>query len=199
MSAAIAIKPAVSSSSLRTPKNRTLTFEGFLKKYSSVEDGYKYEWNNGVVEKYPKMLTKEQLHILRNLNRFFSTTESYTNGGEFVQEFVTMTTKTQMRLPDICYLSAKDNLDCDRGAYVITPFAIEVVSTNDKVNELNAKTREYFNAGVKVVWHIFPEIEMVAVYTAPLAVKLCEGETLCSAETVIPGFIIQAQNIFRKL
>jgi Uma2 family endonuclease len=202
MSAATALTIKQQTSKLAPAKperrKRPMTFEQFLKKYSAIEDGYKYEWNDGKIEKYPKMLVREQIHILHNLQDFMYQTTAFKNGGRLVQELKTMTSDSQMRFPDIAFYTFEQYRDMTRGAEIIADFMVEVISTHDKAYVLAHKNKEYFKAGAKVVWHIYPNVEMIAVFTSPLDVKLCEGEMLCSAEPVIDGFVIAAQDVFRK-
>ena len=75
---------------------------------------------------------------------------------------------------------------------------MEIISEHDKINKVFKKLEEYFRAGVKVLWLIFPQLEKVQVYTAPEQVTICKGATLCSAESVIPGFAISAAKLFDK-
>ena len=41
-----------------------ITLENFLRLYSNVEDGFKYEWNNGKIEKTASM-NQTQISIFR--------------------------------------------------------------------------------------------------------------------------------------
>ena len=47
-------------------QKRKISWATFEKKYLTREDGYRYEWLNGTIEKTKKM-NKTQLFILRNL------------------------------------------------------------------------------------------------------------------------------------
>ena len=42
----------------------------------------------------------------------------------------------------------------------------EVISDTDNANKINTKLEEYFNAGVQVVWNIYPASKQVYVYKA---------------------------------
>ena len=75
---------------------------------------------------------------------------------------------------------------------------IEIISPTDNYLKVNKKLREYFKAGVKVVWQIVPEEQTVYVYTSPTKVTICEGDTVCSAAPVVTDFTIPAKDIFVK-
>ncbi|HRD83303.1 MAG TPA: hypothetical protein PLI34_09930 [Saprospiraceae bacterium] len=40
---------------------------------------------------------------------------------------------------------------------------------------------------------------MVEVYRAPETVELCSGARLCSAEPVVEGLVMKAEDIFREI
>lgn len=54
-------------------KGKKISWEAFRKEYLPLEDGYKYEWLDGVVEKSPVAMDKTQLYILRNLQEYLIT------------------------------------------------------------------------------------------------------------------------------
>lgn len=172
------------------------TLEKF-RKWTPPEDGFKYEWNNGVIEKSPKMITFENLYIVQRLNRFFQTTESFRQGGELFTEPESMTSATQLRIPDMAYYTAQQIADAAAGKTPTVPeFIIEFVSDNDVHQKVLKKLDEYFHAGAKVVWLIVPQVKLVYVYSSPIDVFICKGERVCSAEPVIPGFKTSADALF---
>ena len=46
---------------------------------------------------------------------------------------------------------------------------------SDRINRVNNKLEEYFQAGMLVVWHIFPQQQLVYVYTSSIDVKICRN------------------------
>jgi Uma2 family endonuclease len=178
------------------PKVRKMTLEQFWAKYSDRADGFKYEFNNGLIEKTPYTKKPEQAYILKNLRRAFALTEAYQLGGELYEELEIETLPEKGRRPDVAFLN---NEQIERGDNAALPsFIVEVISPTDNINRVNDKVLEYFKVGVKVVWHIFPMQEMVYVFTSPEHIKVCRGTTLCSAEPVVSGFQISANDIFKR-
>lgn len=95
-----------------------------------------------------------------------------------------------IRRPDISFVAA-DRL-CgvpEEGHVPIAPdLAIEVVSPNDSVYELDDKLADYRAAGIKLVWVFNPKARVVRIYRADHTVnELQENDTL-SGESVLPGF-----------
>jgi Uma2 family endonuclease len=163
------------------------------------EDGYKYEWNNGQIEQFPNMITFENLYIVRRLSRIFQQTPSYGAGDELYTEPESMTSSTQIRIPDMAYYTAQQIWEASQGQTPSVPsFLIEFISDNDHYSKVLAKLEEYFKAGAQLIWLIIPQVSQVYVYTSPVEVTICRDARICSAEPVIPGFAISAADLFAK-
>jgi Uma2 family endonuclease len=160
------------------------------------EDGYKYEWNQGVIEKQSKM-NFNQLFIAENLINFFLTLKPNV-GGTLAAEVSTFLTPEVMRVPDLAYFSGSQMRLMANNESQVPEFAIEIISPTDRQIKILDKLRQYFETGVKVVWHIYPEFETVYVYQSTEDVIICKGETVCSADAVIKGYEIKAKAIFQK-
>jgi Uma2 family endonuclease len=171
-----------------------LTLADFYAQYDSVEDGFKYEFNNGLIEKTNAMKFNE-LYIYSNLLFVFYQTTAFQKRDVLVAELNQKTGIKKIRKPDIAYIKA-ENIKKDRD--VMSEFVVEIISDNEEKNHVSRKIREYFNAGVKVFWIISPEFDMVEVYTSPKDVRICIGEDVCSATLAIDGFEITAADVFRK-
>lgn len=172
-----------------------VSFETYMKLYYSAEDGYKYEWNNGKLEKTQAMKQTETA-IVDLLMRLFIGTKTFQNGGLWSPEIDMWTSESQFRRPDISIYLANQKEDLVNGNNPIAPWVGEVISPTDNINRVQRKMHEYFAAGVQVVWHIFPDFEEVYVYTAPNQVTICDGERICSGQPALEDFEISAADIF---
>ncbi|MBP6828481.1 MAG: Uma2 family endonuclease [Saprospiraceae bacterium] len=161
-------------------------------------DGFKYEWNNGVIEKLPKMITFKNLYIIERLEDFFQTLKPVLpKRGMLFTEPESMTSPTQLRIPDMAYYTARQIKEGAEGKTPTVPeFIIEFVSNFDQHPKVLEKLEEYFNAGVRVAWLVIPQVKAVYVYTSPVEVTICKGKRICSAEPVVPGFKISADALF---
>ena len=157
-------------------------------------DGFKYEWNDGELIQFTGM-KKKQLFIFDVLNQLFFE-KGYIKQGALVLEQDTMLSSLQMRRPDIAYFTREQIKQDRKGEDVIPEFVIEVISTNDQINLVEKKITEYFKAGVKVVWTIIPEEQVIYVYTSRRDVKVCIENDVCSAKPVLPDFEISVASIF---
>lgn len=180
-----------------TGRRKIDTLEKF-RNWIPPEDGFKYEWNNGVIEKSPKMIPFENLYIVERLTNFFHSLKSkLTAGGMLFTEPESMTSPTQLRIPDMAYYTARQIMDAAAGTTPSVPeFIIEFVSDNEIHQKVLKKVDEYFHAGARVVWLIVPQVKVVYVYTSPIDVFICKGERVCSAEPVVPGFKTSADGLF---
>jgi Uma2 family endonuclease len=77
--------------------------------------------------------------------------------------------------------------------------AIEVLSDSNTKQEMERKLKDYFFAGVRLVWLIDPEKRIADVYTAPdQRVRLKEGQSLSGGD-VLPGFTLPLTELFARL
>ncbi|HXE52676.1 MAG TPA: Uma2 family endonuclease [Tepidisphaeraceae bacterium] len=78
--------------------------------------------------------------------------------------------------------------------------AVEVLSKNNTVREMERKRRDYFDAGVRLVWIVDPVKQTVAIYLpgASEPTILRNDQTL-TGEPVLPGFTLDLRGLFEKL
>ena len=193
MTAAAQIRPVAKAEKAK----RLITLETYVRLYSNKSDGYRYEWNNGVVEKTTRKMNRSQLYIAKNLVRLFSKTKAYHEGGELDKEVIMfLPTANRNRIADLAYLTKEQFHETDDLKPSLSPFVIEIISKNDTSYELEKKLSQYFDNGVEVVWQILPQLQTIHVYTSPETVKICRGTTICSASPVLADFNIAAQDVF---
>jgi Uma2 family endonuclease len=160
-----------------------------------AEDGFKYEWNDGELIKFVGM-NKHQLYIYNTLLDLFIS-KGYNLSGILVSEYDTKLSGIQLRRPDIAYLTKNQVQLGKNGEDVIPEFIIEIISGTDNINKVEEKITEYFKSGVKVVWNIMPEQQLVYVYTSRKSVKICNENDICSASPVLNDFEISVKSIFQ--
>jgi len=181
-------------------KTKPVSWNEFRAKYLVREDGFKYEWLQGTVEKTRRTMDQTQFYILQNLLRFFRKIYQQMDGqGELISEG-DMFFQGNHRRPDIAFLSSKQIAAAAAGENQVPEFIIEVISGNDQINRVHSKMRDYENAGVKVVWHVFPELQTVHVYGGDHldSMTVCRGEDECSAAPVLPEFALPVNAILAK-
>jgi Uma2 family endonuclease len=108
-----------------------------------------------------------------------------------------------VRIPDISFVRWKrisDGRMPTKPIPRVSPnLAVEVLSPSNTPGEMAAKRRDYFAAGVELVWEIDPERRTVTVYTSVTdAVTLGPTEIL-DGGSVLPGFRLPLHELFVEL
>ncbi len=69
--------------------------------------------------------------------------------------------------------------------------AIEVLSEGNTQKEMARKVREYFDAGVRLVWLVDPETRTAGVFTSPESRLATNEEQMLAGGDVLPGFALR--------
>ena len=104
-----------------------------------------------------------------------------------------------VRAPDVSFVSKARAEKAGKvtGYFPGAPdLAVEVVSPDDKAEEVQEKVREYFKYGTRLVWVIYPRTQEVEVWSsARKSVILSSGDKLNGAE-IVPGFTCPIEDLF---
>jgi Uma2 family endonuclease len=108
-----------------------------------------------------------------------------------------------VRIPDVAFISGA-RLPGRRVPREPIPdlapdLAVEVLSESNTADEMARKRREYFAAGVRLVWQVAPEARTVEVYTAPEQVTVLHEADTLDGGTVLPGFALSLRELFAEL
>lgn len=77
--------------------------------------------------------------------------------------------------------------------------AVEVLSKSNSGAEMERKCREYFAAGVQLVWLIDPESRTADVFTVPDQSTTLDASQSLDGGTVLPGFSLPLAELFAEL
>lgn len=179
----------------RAPK--PLSWKDFSRRFLHREDLWKYELVEGQVEKTPRIMDTKQIFIKENLDSFLDSLRAANSStGRFHAETDIFLSSDIHRRPDMAYFTNEQVRNGKDGRPILPEFVIEVISLNDNINQVYRKVRQYFEGGIRIVWLIFPELQEVHVLDDATRSAICRGEALCSAEAVVPGFVLPAEKIF---
>ena len=108
-----------------------------------------------------------------------------------------------VRIPDVAFTSW-DRLPEGRGPIepvpaIVPNLAVEVLSRSNTRGEMKAKRRDYFHAGVQLVWEVNPRTRTVLVYTSPTKVVTLRANDILDGGDVLPGFSVVVKQIFAEL
>lgn len=192
-------KARVPASKSRAGQPGRISWEVFQRRYLSREDGNTYEWTNGKIDKSPGTMDISQLYIWLNINRFFLYfLRNNPIAGSLITEADVFLSENIHRRPDICFLSDEQVVAGRNEKIQIPAFVIEIISPNDIANKVQSKVQDYFQAGVRVVWNIYPLLGEVHVFEDAGSSLIRRGNGLCSAEAAIPGFSMPVSEILKE-
>lgn len=108
-----------------------------------------------------------------------------------------------VRGPDVAYVSwsrlPNEQLPDEPIPELVPNFVIEVLSVSNTYGEMSRKRREYFQAGVELVWMVHPRERTVTVYQSPNEpVVVSEGDVLHAAPC-LPDFRMDTRQLFARL
>ena len=108
-----------------------------------------------------------------------------------------------VRAPDVSFTSWTQRpdrtADTDTISKVIPSLVVEVLSETNSPGEMAAKRKDYFFAGVRLVWEIDPRKRTANAYTAPDAVTAIPTDGALDGGDVLPGFSLPLAQLFADL
>jgi Uma2 family endonuclease len=108
-----------------------------------------------------------------------------------------------VRIPDVSFIR-RDRLPggkMPRGKkllYLAPDLAVEVLSESNRSEEMKRKLRDYFLAGISVVWFIQPKTQTAEIYTAPDKKKRIGKDQALEAKGILPGFVLPLKELFER-
>ena len=108
-----------------------------------------------------------------------------------------------VRIPDVSFISWER-----LGARLIpsTPIpdlvpdlAIEIISEGNSAAEMERKLHEYFDAGISLVWYVYPETRTVRVFTSTEDATTIEADGTLDGGDILPGFQLSLAELFGLL
>lgn len=124
------------------------------------------------------------------------------NLGEVISEMHFKLAGETVRRPDVAFICADRlrGVDLDKVPFPVAPdLVIEVVSKNDRADDLLLKVTQYLAAGSKAVWLFYPNTRLAYRYLPgklePEVRSANAGHTLEEPE-LLPGFSLALAQIF---
>lgn len=105
-----------------------------------------------------------------------------------------------VRAPDVMYYS-KDRVPAvgAKGFNPLPPdLAVEVVSPTDRNSDVSKKIASYLDAGVSVVWVVYPSSRSAQIHRTGQAVVIVNEDGALTAEDLLPGFSLPLTVVFER-
>lgn len=108
-----------------------------------------------------------------------------------------------VRIPDVSFIPYEN---IPPGADPATPMpdwvpalAIEVISRGNTKREIERKLRDYFAAGVQLVWCFYPQSQTVCVFTSADQSVTFDTDGVLDGGRVLPGFTLSIRSLFDRV
>jgi len=175
-----------------------------VEQYAALDEpvGVRYELNQG------ELIVTPSANFLHNdirdrLNaRLRAFLDAHPCGNVISEMDMALGTET-VRRPDVAFIGKGrlDGIDLERVPLPIAPdLAIEIVSKNDRADDLNLKVSQYLQAGVQAVWLFYPTTQLAYRYVPgkldPQVRSTKAGDRFEEPE-LLSGFSLPLSEIFK--
>ncbi|MGD9636981.1 MAG: Uma2 family endonuclease [Pirellulales bacterium] len=102
--------------------------------------------------------------------------------------------------PDLCFIAQHrlpPKVTPEGYLETIPDLVVEIRSKNDTRAYLKRKAEDYLKAGVRLVWVVEPEAQIVVEYRPNRAAQQYEAAATLSCDDVVPGFQLPLAQLFR--
>jgi Uma2 family endonuclease len=175
-----------------------------IEQYAALDEpvGVRYELSEG------------ELIVTPSANYFHNKTRDRLNSrlqtfldshplGEVISEMDMTLGGDVVRRPDVAFIrkGRLEGIDLERVPLPIAPdLAIEIVSKNDRADDLNLKVSQYLQAGVQAVWLFYPRTQLAYRYVPgkldPEVRSAKAGDRFEEPE-LLSGFSLPLSEIFK--
>ncbi len=104
-----------------------------------------------------------------------------------------------VRAPDAAFVSSSRAAQQKRreGFFNGAPdLAVEVMSPEDTVEQVEEKVLDYLRAGTKLIWVVHPKTQTITVYRSLSNIRVLTLDDSLEGEEVLPGFTVPLKEIF---
>jgi Uma2 family endonuclease len=105
-----------------------------------------------------------------------------------------------VRIPDVSFISwdrLPDRRIPDQAIADLVPdLAVEVISRGNTKQEMDRKLAEYFVAGVRLVWYVYPKSREVYAYTSADNVAVLSADESLEGGQALPSFSVPVAELF---
>jgi Uma2 family endonuclease len=106
---------------------------------------------------------------------------------------------TTKRAPDLAFLTNDRMQQIQAGKDIegAPDLAIEVLSPSDKAAAMRRKVKQYFAAGSKAVWLVYPQTREVEVWDSEAGpARMLGDQDVIQAPSLLPGFSMKVSSLF---
>lgn len=107
-----------------------------------------------------------------------------------------------IRMPDVSFIPWArvppefDEMPSGPVMEIVPELAVEVVSPSNRPGEMKVKLREYFDAGVRLVWYLYHQDRYLRAFTSPQRSTDAGLKDELDGRDVLPGFRVKLQDVY---
>ncbi|HEV2206187.1 MAG TPA: Uma2 family endonuclease [Candidatus Acidoferrales bacterium] len=174
------------------------------REYATLEEpaGARYELSNGEL-----IVTPSSSHVHNKIrDRLTARLDAFNDAaklGEVTSETDVRLLGETVRRPDVAFIRGERlaGIDFEEVPLQVAPdLAIEIVSKNDRADDLMLKVNQYLEAGAQAVWLIYPNTRVAYRYIAGKRepeVRAVDSGDKFEEPALLPGFSIPLSEILR--
>ena len=175
-----------------------------VEQFAALEEpaGVRYELSNGEL-----IVTPSASHFHNRIrDRFTARLQAFLDVnklGEVSAETDVRLVGEVVRRPDIAFFRAQrlEGVDPNQSPMPVSPdLVVEIVSKNDRADDLMLKVSQYLQAGAKAVWLMYPNTSIAYRYVHDKLepeVRTAKAEDNFEEPNLIPGFSLALEAILR--
>jgi Uma2 family endonuclease len=168
----------------------------------SARDDNRYELIHGRLRIMPPA-GDEHGFLAASLNaRIFLHVEEHKLGFVFAAEtgFYLSRSPDLVRAPDVAFVRSDRVPGKFSGRYFpgAPDLAVEVVSPNDTLSEVQDKIQDWLTYGARLVWVVDPKTRTITVYRPDGTANVLKAKDTLDGEDVLPGFAFPLSRLFRE-
>ena len=177
-------------------KKPMVTVEDFENWQKTHHSDYNYEFYYGQKTK-KQAIRQAAFFIVKFLTRKFTHTKAHKQLGELAVQVDTYIDIFRKRVPDLAFFTSSQINAAFLGDKVVPAFTIEILSDSESFSDVANKIKDYFDAGVQLVWYISPKLQCIYAYTSPKEIKVYQGTDHCQAKPVLEDFSFVTEELFK--
>ena len=105
-----------------------------------------------------------------------------------------------VRIPDVSFV-ARERVPAGGTPEGFWPFApdlaVEIVSPTDRAEDVQGKVREYLAAGTRLVWVVWPRLQLVTVHEAGGGYRQLNPDDELDGGDLLPGFRVRVTELLQ--
>jgi Uma2 family endonuclease len=169
------------------------------------DDGERYEIIDGQRVEMPPMSAYASVLASRLVLRVFHFAESHHLGEAFTDTLLRLPLKkVRNRRPDGAFVSfqrwpkGRPIPNSENAWDVVPELVIEVISPTDWGEDIIEKIEEYFDAGVQLVWVVYPRRRLIHVYESLTQIRVLRHTDVLDGGKVLPDFRLPLTDLFQE-